>query len=211
VFLEEPLDALRRDVHMVLLLEAAGQLLQAQRGVLDIFHQEPEGRLRVQGGHGAGRQRQGCSLALLAIELRVSGQVKKVACQPDPVQSASLVQAGQDGVTRVLEFFGQLAGGQSGGTACQEVINGGGQAAVFGEADPAEVPQPLAVKVGAVAEGVPLAVMGVAAAIADLLEEAPHGDAGAIQGLSQLVEHPAFAAVEQFSQALGWGQWRSHR
>jgi len=82
---------------------------------------------------------------------------------------------------------------------------------MFGEADPAVVPQAIPVEVGGVVERVPLAVMSVTAAITDLLEEAPHRDEGVTQGLSQLVEHPAFAAVEQFFQALGGSGRKRHR
>jgi len=86
-------------------------------------------------------------LALRAIELRVGGEVSKLACELDSIQSAGLVQLGQDGVTRVLQLLSQLAGGQSGGTASHQIINRGGKIAVFGEADPFVMPKPVPVKV----------------------------------------------------------------
>lgn len=210
MFPEEALNALGNHRHLVLLAQTGGDLLEAQSGLLNVFHQDPQGGLRTQPSHGTGRRHQSRLLALLAIELRVGGQVNELASKSDSVQAAGLVQAGQDGITRVLEFVRELAGRQSSGTVCQEVIDGGGQAAVFGEAYPAVMPQAVPVKVRRVVEGVPLAVVGVAAAIADLFEEAPHRDEGVTQGLSQLVEHPAFAAVEQFFQAPGRIEWRSH-
>ena len=48
---------------------------------------------------------------------------------------------------------------------------------------------------------VPLAVMGVASEIADLFEKATHGDQRVAEPLGQWVEHPEFAAVEEFFQA----------
>jgi hypothetical protein len=51
-------------------------------------------------------------------------------------------------------------------------------------------------------------MMGVAPGIAELLEEAAHRDERLAQGVSQWVEHPAFAAMEKFFEALGGRWWR---
>jgi hypothetical protein len=41
------------------------------------------------------------------------------------------------------------------------------------------------------------------------VEESAHGDEGVVQGLSELGEHPTFAAMEELFQAVGeWGEWR---
>ena len=87
-------------------------------------------------------------LALPAIEWLVGGEVSKLACQWDSIQSAGLVQLGHDGVTRVLQLLAQFAGRQSGGTASDQVTNRGGETAVFGKADPSVVPKAIPVKLG---------------------------------------------------------------
>jgi hypothetical protein len=53
--------------------------------------------------------------------------------------------------------------------------------------------------------------MGVAPEIADLFKEATHRDQSIAESLSQLVQHPAFAAVEQFFQAIGGRLLRRHK
>ena len=150
-------------------------------------------------------------LALPAIELLFGGQVSKLACDLESIQLTGLVQLGQDSVTRVLQLLGQFAGGQSGGTASDQITNRGGKTAVSGKADPFVVPKTVPVKLRRVAERVPLAIMGVAPEIADLLEEATDRDQGIPESLSQLVEHPAFAAVEQFFQPIGGEALRRHK
>ena len=105
----------------------------------------------------------------------------------------------------MLEFLAQISGGQSGGTTCDQMNHGGNEAAEFGKADVFVMPKTIAVKLGGVAESVPLAIVGVTPEVAHLLEMAPHGDQRATELLSQFGEHPAGAAVEEFSQPLcGW-------
>ncbi len=188
---------------MVLLLESGGDLLEAQSGLLNVFHQDPKGGLRAQRSHGAGPWHQSSLLALLAIELRVGSQVAELTWEPEPIQSAGLVQLAQDRVTGVVQLPGQLGGGQPGGAAPDQLINSEGEAAVLGKANAFVVPQAVAVKVGGVVQGVPLAVVGVTPEIADLLEEAACRDQGVAEGLGDLIEHPALAAVQEFFQAGG--------
>lgn len=121
------------------------------------------------------------------------------------------MQLAQNGVTGVLQLLVELAGGKSGGAASNQVINGGGETAVFGEADPSVVPEAISVEVRGIVQGVSLAVLGVTPEVADVLEEAAHRDQGVAESLGELVEHPALAAVEQFFEALGRGPWRRHR
>src|SRR5258708_5438079 len=106
----------------------------------------------------------------------------------------------------MLELLAQISGGQSGATACDQMNNGGNEAAEFGKADVLVMPKTIAVKLGGVAENVPLAVMGVTPEVAQLLEMAPHGDQRATARLSQVGEHPAGAAVEGLRQPLRRGK-----
>lgn len=176
MFLEEPLDGLGSHGEVAVRLDPGGNLLEAQCGLLNVFHQDPEGGLRAQRGRWAGRLRQGGLFALPAIKPRVGRQIAKLAAEPETIQSARLVPLAQDGVTGVLQLLAQLAGGQSGGAASDQVINGGGETAVFGKADSTVVPQAVAIKVRGIVQGLPLAVVGVTPEIADLLEEAAHRD-----------------------------------
>ena len=73
---------------------------------------------------------------------------------------------------------------------------------MFGKTDLLVMPKPLPVKRGKIAQRVPLAVMGVTAAIADLLEQAAHGDQGIIQRPRQGGQHPTGAALKEFFQAI---------
>src|SRR5437879_7490539 len=61
---------------------------------------------------------------------------------------------------------------------CEQMTNGGGKTALFGKADTSVVPKALPVEVRRVPKGVPLAMMGVAPEIADLLEEATDRNQG---------------------------------
>src|ERR1019366_11575 len=106
----------------------------------------------------------------------------------------------------VLQLLGKLPGRKPIGTSPDQVTNRGGQAAVFRKADVLVVPDALAVKLGRVLQGVPLAVIGVTSEIAHLIEEPTHGDEGVIQSLGQLGQHPAFAAMEEFFQTFGGEQ-----
>ena len=87
-------------------------------------------------------------LPLSGIEFLVWGEVSELAGELESIQSAGLMQLGQDGVTGVPQLLRQLAGGQSGGTASDQVTDRGGQSAVFGESNPFEVPKAVPVKVG---------------------------------------------------------------
>jgi hypothetical protein len=57
VFLEKPLDGLGSHGEVAGLLDPGGNLLEAQCGLLNVFHQDPEGGLRAQRGRWAGRLR----------------------------------------------------------------------------------------------------------------------------------------------------------
>ena len=115
------------------------------------------------------------------------------------------MQVGKDRTARVLQLLGQLAGRESSGTVIDQVTNRGGQTAVFGKANGLMVPNPLPVKLRETAEGVPLAVMGIAAVIAQVVEEAAHRNEGITEGLSQGSQHPTGAALEELLQAVRWG------
>ena len=110
----------------------------------------------------------------------------------------------------MLELLAQISGGQSGGTACDQMNNGGNEAAEFGKADVLVMPKTIAVKLGGVAESVPLAIVGVTPEVAHLLEMAPRGDQRATELLSQVGEHPAGVAVEEISQPLCRGKLSRH-
>ena len=58
------------------------------------------------------------------------------------------------------------------------------------------VPDAVPVESGCAAQGVPLAVMGEAAAVSDLLEKSAHANQRVSQSMRQLGEHPARAAME---------------
>ena len=81
---------------------------------------------------------------------------------------------------------------------------------MLGKAHVLVVPKAIAIKLGEVAEGVPLAILGVTPEVAELLEMASGGDQRAIKGLSHLGHHPAFAALEQFEQAFSGRQLSRH-
>jgi hypothetical protein len=72
----------------------------------------------------------------------------------DSIQHLVLVQIGQDGMARVLELLPKFSGRQPGGTACDQITNGGNQAAVSGKADPLVMPNTLVVKLRCISEGV---------------------------------------------------------
>ena len=61
----------------------------------------------------------------------------------------------------MLQLLAKFSGRQPGGTACDQVTNGGNQAALSGKADLLVMPNTLAVKLRGISEGVPLAVIGV--------------------------------------------------
>ena len=86
----------------------------------------------------------------------------------------------------MLEFLRQFAGRKSGGTAPDQMPNGGRQTAVLGKANVPVAPKAIAVKPGCASPRVPLAIMGVAAEIADLQEESAHRDERLIQSARQL-------------------------
>src|SRR5208282_610244 len=94
-------------------------------------------------------------------------------------------------------FLGDLAGGQSGGTTPDQMINGGGQADVFGKANLFIVPKAVPVELRSGTERVPLAIIGIAPEITDLLEEGTNGEQGITELLSQLSQCPAEALVKQ--------------
>jgi hypothetical protein len=96
----------------------------------------------------------------------------------------------------VLQFLGQLAGGESSGTAPDQVSDGRGQTDVFGKANPLIVPKSIPIELRSVTERVPLAIISEAPEITDLLEEGTDGERGIIEGLSQLGQRPAFATVQ---------------
>ncbi len=66
-----------------------------------------------------------------------------------------------------------------------------------GKADGLVMPEALPVKGGRGLERVPIAVMGVTAVIAGLLEQTAHGDVGLIQGLGQRGQPPAEGARKE--------------
>jgi len=170
VLLEEPADAFRGQSQLSLFLEAGGDLLEAQPGISDVFNQDPDRSLRAQRSGWGRRRRNSRLLALAAVGLLFGGQVSKLALDLDSIQHLVFVQVGQDGMARVLELLAKFSGRQPGGTACHQITNGSNQAAVFGEANVLVMPNALAVKLGRVSEGVPLAVIGVTPEVADLLE-----------------------------------------
>ena len=176
MFLEEPRDVVRATGKFSLLLQMGGDLLEAQRGIFDVLDQYPDGGLCAQGVRRVGPLKKQSLLALLAVELGLFAQITKLAGDFHSIQLLGLVQASEHGVARVLQFLGDLAGGQSGGTAPDQVIKGGEEVAVFGKANALIVPKSVPVELRSVPERVPLAIIGVAPEITDLLEETTNRD-----------------------------------
>jgi len=145
--LEEPTDAFRGNDEASLLLEVGGDLLETQGGILDIFDEHENGGLRAQPARWGGRLSEQGSLALPPIEQFFGGQVSKLPCDCDSIQHSALVQVGQDGMARVLQLEGEFSSRQSGGTASDQITDGGGQTAAFGKADLLVMPEAVAVKV----------------------------------------------------------------
>jgi hypothetical protein len=145
---------------------------------------------------------------LWAVDLFLERKGAELTSSFDSVQRSALVQDAQYRSARVWELSGQLSGRKPGGTASDQRRDRRRETALLGKALAPIVPEALAMELRGGSEGVPLAVMGVAPEVTDWVEESAHGDERVVQGLSQLGEPPAFAAMEELFQAVGGWGWR---
>lgn len=91
----------------------------------------------------------------------------------------------------------QFGGRKTGGTSVQQMFDGGNEVALSRETDVLVPPEALAIETGNIAQGIPLAIVGIAAEITRLFEKAPDGTPCIIQLLAQFRECPAGTLAEE--------------